>query len=113
MDITAPICQTLNTEKANMLLYDTSGMEVWIMENNPEFANRIIKQLKAYAKTLGSNTDFDSYKAAYGTMQPHAATHHAIQQTYINGHFAMLISLALSQKFLVSFVIFLFITKTF
>ena len=51
-----------------MLLFDTSGIEAWVTENNPKFANRIIKQLKAYAKTLESNNDFDPYKVAYGSI---------------------------------------------
>lgn len=33
-----------------MLLFDTSGIEAYVTENNPKYANRIIKQLKAYAK---------------------------------------------------------------
>ena len=43
--------------------------------------------MKAYAKTLEANNDFDPYKAAYGTMPPHATANPAIQQMYINGHF--------------------------
>ena len=26
-----------------MLLFDTSGIEAWVTENNPKYANRIIK----------------------------------------------------------------------
>ena len=87
VDITEPICQAIDTEKADMLLFDTSGIEAWVTENNPKFANRIIKQLKAYAKNLEANNDFDPYRAAYGTMPPHATANPAIQQMYINGHF--------------------------
>lgn len=68
VDITEPICKAIDSEKAAMLLFDTSGIEAWVTENNPKFANRIIKQLKAYAKTLESNNDFDPYKVAYGSM---------------------------------------------
>ena len=87
VDITEPICKAIDSEKADMLLFDTSGIEAWVTENNPKFANRIIKQLKAYAKTLESNNDFDPYKAAYGSMPSHATANPAIQQMYINGHF--------------------------
>ena len=79
VDITEPICQAIDTEKADMLLFDTSGIEAWVTENNPKFANRIIKQLKAYAKNLEANNDFDPYRAAYGTMPPHATANPAIQ----------------------------------
>ena len=87
VDITEPICKAIDSEKADMLLFDTSGIEAWVTENNPKFANRIIKQLKAYAKTLESNNNFDPYKVAYGSMPSHATANPAIQQMYINGHF--------------------------
>ena len=35
---------------ASMSIFDTSGIEAWVTENNPKYANRIIKQLKAFAK---------------------------------------------------------------
>ena len=50
VDITEPICQEIDAQKANMTLFDTSGIEAYVKENNPKHANRIIKQLKAYAK---------------------------------------------------------------
>lgn len=50
VDITEPICQDIDANLATMLLFDTSGIEAYVTENNPKYANRIIKQLKAYAK---------------------------------------------------------------
>ena len=47
VDLTEPICQKIDAEKAAMLLFDTSGIEAWVTENNPKYANSIIKQLKA------------------------------------------------------------------
>ena len=70
-----------------MLLFDTSGIEAWVTENNPKYANRIIKQLKSLKKANGLDDSFDPYKAAYGSMPPHAAANPVIQQMYINGHF--------------------------
>ena len=70
-----------------MLLFDTSGIEAWVTENNPKYANRIIKQLKAFQKAKGLSGSYDPYKAAYGSMPPHAAANPAIQQMYLNGHF--------------------------
>ena len=46
VDFTEPICQKIDKQKASMLLFDTSGIEAWVTENNPKYANRIIKQLK-------------------------------------------------------------------
>ena len=70
-----------------MILFDTSGIEAWVTENNPKYANRIIKQLKAFKKSHNLDESYDPYKAAYGSMPSHAAANPAIQQMYINGHF--------------------------
>ena len=70
-----------------MILFDTSGIEAWVTENTPKYANRIIRQLKTFKKANGLDDSFDPYKAAYGSMPPHAAANPAIRQMYINGHF--------------------------
>ena len=70
-----------------MTIFDSSGIEAFVTENNPKYANRIIKQLKAYAKTMGFDKNYDSYKAAYGTMHSHASANPEIKQLCINGHF--------------------------
>ena len=87
VDLTEPICQRIDLEKASMTLFDTSGIEAWVTENNPKYANRIIKQLKSFKKNNGLDDSFDPYKAAYSSMPSHAAANPAIQQMYINGHF--------------------------
>lgn len=87
VDLTEPICQRLDSTKASMALFDTSGIEARVTENNPKYANRIIKQLKAFKKAKGLDDSYDPYKAAYGSMPSHAAANPAIQQMYINGHF--------------------------
>ena len=50
VDLTEPICQAIDRSKADMTIFDSSGIEAWVAENNPKYADRIIKQLKAYAK---------------------------------------------------------------
>ncbi|MDE6968236.1 MAG: transposase, partial [Eubacterium sp.] len=87
VDLTEPVCQKIDMQKASMFLFDTSGIEAWVTENNPKYANRIIKQLKAFKKSKGPDDSYDPYKAAYGSMPSHAASNPAIQQMYINGHF--------------------------
>ena len=87
VDLTEPICQRIDKAKASMLLFDTSGIEAWVTENNPKYANRIIQQLKSFKKANGLDDSFDPYKAAYGSMPSHAAANPAIRQMYINGHF--------------------------
>ena len=87
VDLTEPICQKLNPKLASMTIFDTSGIEAKVTENNPKYANRIMKQLKAFAKANNFDKNYDPYKAAYGSMPTHAAANQAIQQMYINGHF--------------------------
>ncbi|SDB67458.1 transposase [Butyrivibrio sp. INlla16] len=87
VDITEPICQAIDSAKADMTIFDSSGIEAFVAENNPKYANRIIKQLKAYAKAMGFNKSYDPYKAAYGAMPSHASANPEIKQLYINGHF--------------------------
>ena len=80
VDLTEPICQRSDMTKASMLLFDTSSIEAWVTENNPKYANRIIRKLKAFKKANGFDDSFDPYKAAYGSMPSHSAANPAIQQ---------------------------------
>ncbi|MGN8778757.1 transposase [Blautia sp. HCP3S3_C12] len=45
VDVTEPICQAIDSAKADMTIFDSSGIEAFVTENNPKYANRIIKQL--------------------------------------------------------------------
>ena len=74
VDLTEPICQAIDSAKADMTIFDSSGIEAFVAENNPKYANRIIKQLKAYAKSMGFDKNYDPYKAAYGNMPDDAQT---------------------------------------
>ena len=87
VDITEPICQKIDLHKASMLIFDTSGIEAYVTENNPKYAHRIIRQLKAFKKAYKLDDSYDPYKAAYSSMPSHSASNHAIQQMYVNGHF--------------------------
>jgi len=87
VDVTDPICQAIDAEKADMTIFDSSGIEAWVKENNPKFSDRIIRQLKSYAKAMNFDKSFDPYKAAYGSMPSCASANAEIKQLYINGHF--------------------------
>ncbi|EET62555.1 hypothetical protein BRYFOR_05590 [Marvinbryantia formatexigens DSM 14469] len=87
VDLTEPVCQAIDSARADITIFDSSGIEAWVTENNPKYANRIIKQLKAYAKTMHFDQNYDPYKAAYGSMPSHAAANPDIKQLYIDGHF--------------------------
>lgn len=87
VDLTEPICQKIDSHKASMTLFDTSGIEAYVTENNPKYLNNIIKQLKAFKKANHLDASYDPYKAAYASMPSHASANPAIQQMFINGHF--------------------------
>jgi hypothetical protein len=74
-------CQEIDAAKASMSIFDTSGIEAYVSENNPKFSNRIIAQLKAHAKSQGFNANYDPYDlAAYKNMPSHASASPTIKQ---------------------------------
>ena len=87
VDVTEPICQAIDADKAGMTIFDSSGVEAFVKENNPKYTNGIIRQLKAYAKAMNFDKSYDPYKAAYGRMPSSASANPEIKQLYINGHF--------------------------
>jgi transposase len=87
VDLTEPICQKIDSHKAAMTIFDTSGIEAWVTENNPKYLNKLIKQLKVWKKSVGLDNNYDPHKAAYSKMPTHSMANPAIKQMYINGHF--------------------------
>ena len=84
VDYTEPICQLIDSSLAQMLTFDTSGIELYVTENNPKTLNALMKKLKAYYK---DNPYVDPYKMAYGLMPSQAAACPDAKHMYINGHF--------------------------
>lgn len=84
VDYTEPICQLIGASLAQILTFDTSGIELYVTENNPKTLNSLIKKLKAYYKDM---PDVNPYKMAYGLMPSQAASCPDAKQIYINGHF--------------------------
>jgi hypothetical protein len=83
-DYTEPICQAIDVSLAKMLTFDTSGIELFVKENNPKTLNSLISRLKSYYK---DKPDVDPHKMAYGLMPPQATSSPDAKQQYINGHF--------------------------
>lgn len=84
VDFTEPICQAIDSSLAKILTFDTSGIELYVTENNPKTLNSLIRRLKSYYK---GRPDVDPYKMAYGLMPSQAASCPDAKQQYINGHF--------------------------
>ena len=87
VDLTEPICQAIDSAKASMTIFDSSGIEAWVRENNPKYSDRIVRQVKAYAKAMKFDNSYEPHKVAYGMMPSSAESNHEIKQLYINGHF--------------------------
>lgn len=84
VDYTEPICQLIDSSLAKILTFDTSGIELYVSENNPKSLNSLIQKLKTFYK---DKPDVDPYKMAYGLMPSVAASCPHAKQMYINGHF--------------------------
>lgn len=84
VDFTEPICQLIDSSLAQILTFDTSGIELFVSENNPKTLNALIKKLKSFYK---DKPDVDPYKMAYALMPSAAASCPDAKQMYINGHF--------------------------
>lgn len=84
VDYTEPICHAIDSTLASIITFDTSGIELYVKENNPKYLNTLIRQLKTYYK---DNPNVDPYKMAYGLMPSKAASSSDAKHMYINGHF--------------------------
>lgn len=84
VEVTEPICREMDTELADCLIYDTTGIESYVAENNPKFFSSKLRQAKFMAKR---NPDTAPYRAVYGLLPDCAAANPAVKQQYINVHF--------------------------
>jgi len=84
VEITEPICREIDAKKADYLIYDPTGIEAYVAENNPKFLNAKLSQAKKAAK---KNPDLNPYSLAYSLMPETAAANPLVKQQYINGHF--------------------------
>ena len=88
VDVTEPICQTIDPFLANMDIYDTSSIESYVTENNPKFVNSSIKRLENYYKFVDKEkSKTDIYKQAYSNLPKTASSDTSIRKMYANGHF--------------------------
>ncbi len=83
VDITEPICREINEKKADYLIYDTTGIELNVAENNPKFFNTKLKQ----AKTANKDTEYNPYTTVYGLLPNCSVTNASAKHQYINGHY--------------------------
>lgn len=84
VDMTEPICAEMDKSLADMLVYDTTGIESYVAENNPKFLSKMTAQARSIAKL---DPTFDPSLGAAALLPKTAASNPAVKQQYINGHF--------------------------
>jgi hypothetical protein len=84
VDITEPICRKLDPKKSDYLMYDTTGIEANVKENNPKFMKAKLDQAKKIAK---KNPEYDPSKGVYSLLPETASANPFVKQQYINGYF--------------------------
>jgi hypothetical protein len=84
VEVTEPICREIDFKKADYLIYDTTGIEANVAENNPKFLNAKLNQTKKAAK---KNPEINPYALAYSLLPETAEANPFVKQQYINGHF--------------------------
>ena len=84
VDMTEPICAEMDKALADMLVYDTTGIESYVAENNHKFENKMAAQLRSIAKL---DPTFDPSGGAAALFPKAAGSNPAVKLQYINGHF--------------------------
>jgi len=84
VEMTEPICRELDAKKADYLIYDPTGIEAHVAENNPKFLNSKLIQSKKLSKLYPG---LEPHSYAYSQMPETAAANPFVNQQYINGHF--------------------------
>ena len=84
VDLTEPICREIDSKKADYLIFDTTGIEPYVKENNPKFFNSKLNSAKKLSK---KTPNFDPYKGVYSLLPDEAEASPSAKQQYINGHF--------------------------
>ncbi|MCX7903304.1 MAG: hypothetical protein N2486_02225 [Caloramator sp.] len=83
VDLTEPICHKINSQLANILIADTTGIEAYVKENNPKFYDPLLRK----AKLSKSNPDLDIHSFSAFHMPKSSSANPDIKLSYINGHF--------------------------
>jgi len=84
VEVTEPICREIDAKKADYLMYDLTGVEVSVAENNPKFLNARLNNAKKLAK---ENPGLNPHALAYSSLPETSEANPLVKQQYINGHF--------------------------
>lgn len=90
-------CQVIDAEKTSMTIFDSSRIEAFVYENNSKHPDRIIRQLKAYAKAMDFDKSYDPYKAAYRSMSSHSSANSELKSFILTDISVLFLNSTLSQ----------------
>lgn len=89
VDITEPICRALDPEASKTLIMDTTGIEVYVTENNLKFVASIQKRIESYYKSRNQVVEPAKIIMQASCQMPKKATSNTdASYQYTNGHFA-------------------------
>ena len=112
VDITEPICQAIDSAKADMTIFDSSGIEAFVTENNPKYAIESFSSLRHMRKLRALINPTILIRLPTLPCLPMLLRILKSSSCISMGIFAMSSSSALSPMDWASSVISLFITKT-
>ena len=84
VDITEPICNSIDKKLSDILIYDTSGIEAYVKENNPKYINSKIKSVKNSSKSLSTS---DAAAIVYSSLPAKSSANDQVKKMYTNGYF--------------------------
>ena len=80
VELTEPICREMDAELGDNMIYDTTGVESCVAENNPKYLSSKFRQAKRMVKI---NPSTDPYRAVYGLFPDCAAANPVVKLQYI------------------------------
>lgn len=75
-DCAEPVYLQIDYSLIQILPFNTSAIELYVLQNNPQILNALIQRLKTYYK---DNPDVDPYKIAYGLIPSQAVSCSGVQ----------------------------------
>jgi hypothetical protein len=84
VEMTEPICREIDEKKSDYLIYDLTGIEAYVAENNPKFLNSKLNNAKKISR---KNPDLNPHSLAYSLMPDVSEANPFVKHQYANGHF--------------------------
>lgn len=89
VDLTEPICRAIDAEASKTLIIDTTGIEVYVTENNPKYFVSVQKQVESYLKSRNQEVNTAKVISQAACRMPKKASSNLdASYQYTNGHFA-------------------------